>query len=113
MISAICCSVADSQAPDGVDYDRWLGPAPKRPFNSHRFHRTWRMYRDYGNGEIGDDAGDDVVADDIADELNRLINLQTVSGPRYPAVAQKDIDTELLPGEPLDRNSMKRISGIR
>jgi predicted dehydrogenase len=47
--------VADSQPPAGVDYDRWLGPAPKRPFNEHRFHRTWRMFRDYGNGEIGDD----------------------------------------------------------
>lgn len=48
-------SVADSAPPDGVDYDRWLGPAPKRPFNALRFHQTWRMFRDYGNGEIGDD----------------------------------------------------------
>jgi len=45
----------DGIAPDGVDYDRWLGPAPSRPFNPHRFHATWRMFRDYGNGEIGDD----------------------------------------------------------
>ena len=47
--------VSDGIAPRGVDYDRWLGPAPKRAFNKHRFHRTWRMFRDYGNGEIGDD----------------------------------------------------------
>lgn len=45
----------DGTAPAGVDYDRWLGPAPKRPFNRHRFHQTWRMFADYGNGEIGDD----------------------------------------------------------
>ncbi len=45
----------DGTAPSGVDYDRWLGPAPKRAFNKHRFHVTWRMFRDYGNGEIGDD----------------------------------------------------------
>ena len=45
----------DGVAPAGVDYDRWLGPAPKRPFNRHRFHATWRMFQDYGNGEIGDD----------------------------------------------------------
>lgn len=45
----------DSEPPSGVDYDRWLGPAPQRPFNPHRFHATWRMFRDYGNGEIGDD----------------------------------------------------------
>ncbi len=47
--------VADSPVPTGVDYDRWLGPAPVRPFNRHRFHGTWRLFRDYGNGEIGDD----------------------------------------------------------
>lgn len=45
----------DGTPPDGVDYDRWLGPAPARPFNPHRFHQTWRMFREYGNGEIGDD----------------------------------------------------------
>ncbi len=47
--------VPDSSPPAGVDYDRWLGPAPKRPFNKYRFHQTWRMFQDYGNGEIGDD----------------------------------------------------------
>jgi predicted dehydrogenase len=47
--------VPDGEAPAGVDYDRWLGPAPARPFNAHRFHGSWRMFRDYGNGEIGDD----------------------------------------------------------
>lgn len=47
--------VPDTAPPKGVDYDRWLGPAPKRAFNPHRFHGSWRMYRDYGNGEIGDD----------------------------------------------------------
>jgi predicted dehydrogenase len=45
----------DSTPPTGVDYDRWLGPAPTVPFNKYRFHGTWRMFRDYGNGEIGDD----------------------------------------------------------
>ncbi len=45
----------DGMPPAGVDYDRWLGPAPKRPFNPHRFHQTWPMFADYGNGEIGDD----------------------------------------------------------
>lgn len=48
-------AVPDSEPPAGIDYDRWLGPAPERPFNKYRFHQTWRMFRDYGNGEIGDD----------------------------------------------------------
>jgi predicted dehydrogenase len=52
--------VPDGRPPAGVDYDRWLGPAPKRPFNPHRFHGSWRLFRDYGNGEIGDDGIHDI-----------------------------------------------------
>ena len=50
----------DGEPPRGVDYDRWLGPAPRRPFNPHRWHQTWRMFRDYSNGEIGDDGIHDI-----------------------------------------------------
>jgi predicted dehydrogenase len=46
--------VPDSDPPEGVDYDRWLGPAPKRPFNKNRFHGSWRMFRDYGGGLMTD-----------------------------------------------------------
>jgi predicted dehydrogenase len=50
-----CGKPADrDQAPKGVDYDRWLGPAPKRPFNSARFHGTFRWFYDYASGMIGD-----------------------------------------------------------
>jgi predicted dehydrogenase len=47
---------ADDQAesPPGVDYDRWLGPAPERPFNRNRFHGTFRWFFDYAAGMIGD-----------------------------------------------------------
>src|SRR5262245_2761358 len=46
---------ADEKAPDGVDYDMWLGPAPKRPFNPNRFHSKWRWFFDYGTGDLGND----------------------------------------------------------
>jgi predicted dehydrogenase len=36
-----------------VDYDLWLGPAPKRPFNRNRFHYNWHWHWDYGNGDSG------------------------------------------------------------
>ena len=52
--------VADSKPPAGVDYERWLGPAPSRPFNRHRFHVSWRRFKDYANGEIGDDGIHDI-----------------------------------------------------
>jgi predicted dehydrogenase len=46
---------ADSDAPSGVDYDMWQGPAPKRPFNRNRFHGRWRWFYDYGTGDLGND----------------------------------------------------------
>ena len=44
---------ADETAPAGVNYDLWLGPAPKRSFNPNRFHYNWHWNWDYGNGDIG------------------------------------------------------------
>jgi predicted dehydrogenase len=52
--------VPDAAPPHGVDYDLWLGPAPKRPFNPNRFHGNWQWYRDYGNGDIGNDGVHDL-----------------------------------------------------
>lgn len=37
---------ADSNPPDGLDWDMWLGPAPMRPFNQARFD-THRYFKDY------------------------------------------------------------------
>ena len=39
--------------PAGVDYDLWLGPAPKREFTQNRFHYKWHWHWDYGNGDLG------------------------------------------------------------
>ena len=44
----------DSPVPAGVDYDMWLGPAPKRPFNENRFHFNFRWFWDYAGGLMTD-----------------------------------------------------------
>jgi predicted dehydrogenase len=46
--------IPDSTPPAGVDYDMWLGPAPKRPFNSNRFHGKFRWFWDYAGGIMTD-----------------------------------------------------------
>lgn len=44
----------DRPAPEHVDYDMWLGPAPKRPFNENRFHFNFRWFWDYAGGLMTD-----------------------------------------------------------
>ncbi len=44
----------DGPAPAEVDYDLWLGPAPKRPFNPNRFHFSFRWFWDYAGGLMTD-----------------------------------------------------------
>ncbi len=46
--------IANSPVPEGVDYDMWLGPAPKRDFNKNRFHFHFRWFWDYAGGLMTD-----------------------------------------------------------
>ena len=46
--------VADSEPPAGMDWDLWLGPAPKRPFNPAIHPRGFRQFLDFANGTLGD-----------------------------------------------------------
>jgi predicted dehydrogenase len=43
----------DSTPPASFHYDRWLGPAPYRPYNVKRSHYCWHWYWDTGNGDTG------------------------------------------------------------
>jgi len=44
----------DEPVPAGVDYDMWLGPAQKHPFNKNRFHYEFRWFWDYAGGLMTD-----------------------------------------------------------
>ncbi len=45
----------ETDPPPGVNYDLWLGPAPKRPFTKNRWHYNWHWFWDYGTGDMGND----------------------------------------------------------
>ena len=46
-------AVADSDPPAGLDWDRWLGPAPEQHYNSH-LHRQWYGYWRFSGGNASD-----------------------------------------------------------
>ena len=43
--------VPDSAPPRDFDFDRWLGPAPLRPYNKNRVHYLFRFFWDYSGGQ--------------------------------------------------------------
>ncbi len=55
------CDLPEEAMEPGLDWDYWLGPAPKRPYNSilsprgvHDFFPNWRNYREYSGGGMTD-----------------------------------------------------------
>lgn len=41
------------EPPPELDFDLWLGPAPKQPYHENLVHYNWHWFWDTGNGEIG------------------------------------------------------------
>jgi predicted dehydrogenase len=55
------CDLPEEAEEPGLDWDRWLGPAPRRPYNSvlsprgiHTHFPNWRLYREYSGGMMTD-----------------------------------------------------------
>lgn len=55
------CDLPAEPLEPGLDWDRWLGPAPDRPYNSvlsprgvHNHFPAWRSYREYSGGGFTD-----------------------------------------------------------
>jgi predicted dehydrogenase len=44
----------EAQPPAELDYDAWLGPAPKKPYTKLRSHFHWRYFWDFGGGHFLD-----------------------------------------------------------
>src|SRR5258708_2396005 len=39
--------------PEQVDFDIWLGPAPKQPYHENLVHYNWHWFWEFGNGDLG------------------------------------------------------------
>jgi predicted dehydrogenase len=48
------CALPAEDVPAGMDWDRWIGPAPWRPFNKGLHPFNWRNYRDFSGGMMTD-----------------------------------------------------------
>lgn len=55
------CDLPEEAMEPGLDWDRWLGPAPTRPYNSvlsprgvHKHFPAWRAYQEYSGGGMTD-----------------------------------------------------------
>lgn len=44
--------VPDTAPPPELDYDFWLGPAPKKPYNVKHVHYNFRFFWDYSGGQL-------------------------------------------------------------
>lgn len=59
--TSVPCDLPEEPMEPGLDWDRWLGPAPMRPYNSilsprgvNNFYPDWRLYREYSGGMLTD-----------------------------------------------------------
>jgi predicted dehydrogenase len=43
---------ANEEVPAGFDWEAWLGPAPKRPYNKNRTFYRFRWFYDYSGGQL-------------------------------------------------------------
>jgi predicted dehydrogenase len=55
------CDLPAEKAPEGTDWDFWLGPAPERPYHHelcpkgvHQHFPAWRNYSEYAGGQLAD-----------------------------------------------------------
>jgi predicted dehydrogenase len=55
------CDLPEEAMEPGLDWDRWIGPAPVRPYHSvlsprgmHNHFPNWRSYREFGGGMVTD-----------------------------------------------------------
>ncbi|NLE38346.1 MAG: Gfo/Idh/MocA family oxidoreductase, partial [Pirellulaceae bacterium] len=50
----------NAEQPAGLDFNLWLGPAPKQPFHENLVHYNWHWFWDTGNGDMGNQGAHEI-----------------------------------------------------
>jgi predicted dehydrogenase len=45
-----------TKVPAQLDYDLWQGPAPRRPYQDNVIHYNWHWFKNWGTGEVNNNA---------------------------------------------------------
>lgn len=77
--------------PPHLDYDMWLGPAPKKPYHPHRVHGSFRGYWDYDGGGLGD------MGQHYLDPVQYLLNKDNESPVQIEADTNPQHEDAVLP----------------
>jgi predicted dehydrogenase len=72
----------DSEPPPELDYDLWLGPAPKRPYNPLRAIYHFRWFWDYSGGQMTNLGAHHLDIVDWVLGLDRVASVSCIGG-RY------------------------------
>ena len=70
----------DSEPPPELDYNLWLGPAPKRPYNPLRAIYHFRWFWDYSGGQITNLGAHHLDIVDWVLGLDRLASVSCIGG---------------------------------
>jgi predicted dehydrogenase len=81
---------ADSDPPPGLNWDLWLGPAPKVPFNPNRCLYKFRWFRDYSGGQVTNQGAHylDVIQWALGKEAPKVV---LALGGKYAVEDNRDI----------------------
>jgi predicted dehydrogenase len=71
--------------PAELDFDIWLGPAPRQPYHGNLVHYNWHWFWDFGNGDIGNQGVHEM------DKARWLIPAASLSGHGSSATFPKTV----------------------
>lgn len=77
--------------PENLDWDRWIGTAPWRPYNKGYAPHDWRAWQDFGGGSLGD------MACHIMDPVYMSLKLVEATDYTVEVIMQKDRNDQTFP----------------